>query len=139
MLGQAKVDPGDRALVALRVRTTSGHAGASSLAPALLERGVDRRQRHDELGLAAAQSQLDRARRELDRDLLRRGRQRVLQREADRRVERCDEALGERSGVLAAGLGGGLELAVDVLDVRSEVHGTMMASLWCHVNPALVS
>ena len=38
--------------------------------------------------------------------------------EPDRRVQRRDQALGERPSLVAAGLGGDRELAVDVLDVQ---------------------
>src|SRR4030095_5352330 len=65
-----------------------------------------------------------------------RRRQRVLQGEADGRLQRRDEALDEGSGLLSAGLGGDRELAVEVLDVQVQVHGTTMAPLWCHINPS---
>ena len=69
--------------------------------------------RHDELRLAPAEPQLDRAGRQLDRDLLRGGGERVLEGQPDRRVQGGGEALRERSGLLAARLRGGVELSVD--------------------------
>ena len=78
-------------------------------------------------GSPAAQAQLDRAGRELARDLVGGGRQRIEQHQPDRRLERSGQALGERAGVLAAGVGGDRELAAEVLDVRRQVHGTSMA------------
>ena len=79
------------------------------------------------LGLAGAQPQLDRAGGELARDVVGGGRQRIEQHQPDRRLERGDEPLGERAGVVAAGVGRDGELAAEVLDVGCQVHGTMMA------------
>ena len=74
-------------------------------------RFVDRRRCDDEVGLACAQAQLDRAGRELARDLVRGGRQGVEQHQPDRRLERSGQALGERAGVVTAGLGGDGEVS----------------------------
>ena len=93
--------------------------------------------RDDELGLARAQAQLDRAGRQLARDLVRGGRERVEQHQAGRRLQRSRQALGERPGVLAARVGGDGELAVEVLDVRRQVHGASMTPLWHHFNIAM--
>ena len=105
-LGEAKVDARHRALVVLGRRGRRG--GVSRLSAA--------GERDDELRLAAAQAQLGRAGRELAGDLVSGGRQRLEQGEADRRV--------------AAVLTGGGELAAKAFDVRGQVHGTSMASLW---------
>ena len=45
------------------------------------------------------------------------------------RYARRDQALGERLSLVAAGLGGERELAVDALDVQFQVHGTTLAPL----------
>ena len=108
-----------------------GATGSSSALSAGSAGGGD----HHELGLAAAQSQLDRSRRQLAGDLVDRRRQRVLQGQPNGRLERCGEPLGQRAGLLPAGLGCGRELPLHVLDVRAQVHGAIMAPLWCHVNP----
>jgi hypothetical protein len=92
------------------------------------------RRGHHEPELAPSEPQLDRAGRQLDRDLLGGDRQRVLQRQPDRGVQRRGEALRELPSLLATRLSDGIELRVDALDVRLKFHGTMMAPLWCHVN-----
>ena len=82
-----------------------------------LDRLVGRRRRHDEVGLTGTQPKLDRAGSELARDLVRGGRERVEQGQSNGRLERGGEALGERAGVLASGLGGYREVAPELLDV----------------------
>src|SRR5205807_10207608 len=89
-------------------------------------------------GVTSAQAQLNRARSELAGDLLRRRHRHVLQGETDRCVQRCDEALGERTSLVTASLGGYGELPVNVLDVPAQIHGTTMASPRLHVNPIFV-
>ena len=131
LLGQAEVDARRRGLVGLRRRGRRVVGGR-------LDRLVAGRRRHDEVGLAGAQAQLDRAGRELARDLVRGGRQRVEQHQPDRRLERRGQPLGERAGVLAAGVGGDGELATEVLDVLGQVHGAIMAPLWCHCKAIMV-
>ena len=116
----------------------SGGASGGAASASRLGRLVGRRRRHDEVGLAGAQAQLDRAGRELARDLVRGGRQRIEQHQPDRRLERSGQALGERAGVLAAGVSGDGELATEVLDVRRQVHGTSMAPLWHHVKATMM-
>jgi hypothetical protein len=86
-------------------------------------------QAHDELGLATAQAKLDRARRELQGDLLRRRRKGILHGQPDGRFERCDKTLGQGAGVLPAGLGGEPELVAQVLDVGIQIHGVIVTSL----------
>ena len=103
----------------------------------LLEQLVGGRRRDDEVGLARAQAQLDRAGRQLARDLIRGSRERIEQHQPDRRLERSRQALGERSRVLAARVRGHGELAMEVLDVRRQVHGVSMTPLWHHFNSAL--
>src|ERR1035437_11052578 len=88
---------------------------------------IDRRRGHHELGVTSAQAQLNRARSELAGDLLSRRRQHVLQSEADRCVQRCDKALGERTSVITTGLGGNRELVVDVIDVEPQIYGAIIA------------
>ncbi len=95
----------------------------------LLARGGGRRRDRHELRLAAAQPQLDRAGRQLARDLVGGGRERLEQREPDRRLQRGGQALRQRTGLLAARLGGDGELAAELLDIRREVHDATMASL----------
>ena len=129
---------------AVAASSASGGAGGAGVR-LRLGRLVGRRRRDDELGLAAAQAQLDRAGRELARDLVGGGRQRVEQHQPDRRVERGGQPLGERAGVLAAGGGGDGELATEVLDVLRQVHGTtygtshgaMSTPSRCHVAPTV--
>ena len=93
----------------------------------VIEGHIDRRWRHHELRVAAAQSQLNGARSEFAGDLLRRRRKHVLQRETDRGVQRCHEALSQRTSIVTAGLGGNHELAMDVVDVQPQIHGSIMA------------
>ena len=120
---------------------SGGAGGGRRRQPA--RRLVGRRRRHDEVGLAAAQAQLDRAGRELARDLVGGGRQRVEQHQPDRRLERSGQALGERAGVLAAGVGGDGELATEVLDVGASgpwrQYDTTMASCQGQMMPSGVS
>ena len=86
-----------------------------------------RSRRDDEAGLAGAQPQLDGAGGELGRDVVGGCGQRIEQHQPDRRLERSHEPLGERTRVLAAGVGRDSEVAAEVLDVGCQVHGTMMA------------
>ncbi len=90
---------------------------------------VNRRWRHDELGVAAAQAHVDRAGREIERDLGGGSRDRVQQDEARRRFERGGEPAGDDPGVIAARLGGQLELVAQLLDVRRQIHDVTMTSL----------
>src|SRR5262249_18331026 len=85
-----------------------------------------------EAGLAPAEAQVDRARREVARDLGRRRRQRVQQDEPHGRLERSGEPLGQRAGVVAARVGGYRELLTEVADIGREVHDVSMTSLWRH-------
>jgi len=136
VIGHPDVDPGHRALVAL------GRADSRRdlVAPRrLLNEGICGRERHHELGVTASQSQLDRPRCELGGDLLRRRGQGVLQGKPDRRVERRGETLCERTSLVSPCLGGDLQLVVDALDVRSDIHGAMMASSRCQCQPFLAS
>jgi hypothetical protein len=116
VVGQAEVDPGHRALVAL----------GKGNGPDVVRRQVDRRGCHDELRVPPPQPQLDRTRRQLAGDLLGGRGQHVLQGEADGGVERGDEPLGQRPGIVTARLGGHRQLAMDVLDIRPQVHDAMM-------------
>ena len=93
-----------------------------------LDGRIGRRWCHHELRLTPSEPDLDRAGGQLDRDLFRRGRQRVLDREPDGGIQRLGEASRELSRLLTARLGGGVELRVDTLDERSEFHGSIMAS-----------
>jgi hypothetical protein len=122
-VGEAEVDPRHRALVALGEARgpVIGNLGQ------VVGGRVGRWWCDHELGVASAQAQLDRSRRQFGGDLLGRRRQRVLQGEADGRLQRRDEALDEGSGLLSAGLGGDRELAVEVLDLQFQVHGTTLA------------
>ena len=115
LLGQPQVDARRRGLVAVRQR-------GRRVVGRRLDRLVGRRRRHDEVGLAGAQAKLDRAGRELARDLVRGGRERVEQGQPNGRLERGGQALGERPGVLASGLGGDREVALELLDVLGQVH-----------------
>ena len=127
-----------RLMRAVAASSPSGGAGA-----ALVGRGLDRLvargRRHDEVGLAGAQAQLDRAGRELARDLVRGGRQRIEQHQPDGRLERGAQALGERAGLLTSGLGGDRELTAEVLDVLRQVHGASMTPKWCQCNTRVAS
>jgi hypothetical protein len=113
VVGHAEIDPRHAALVAL----WNGCGPVVVILAQVVGGRVGRRWCHHELGVASAQAQLDRSRRELGGDLLGRRRKRVLQGEADRRLQRRDQALGERPSLVATGLGGDRELTVDVLDV----------------------
>ena len=96
---------------------------------------VDRRSRHDELGVPAAQAHLDRAWHQIERDLCCGSRDHIEQHQAGSRFERSDEPTGEDPGVIIAGLCGQLELALQLLDVQSQFYdvtvtpcqGTMMS------------
>src|SRR4030095_8058088 len=66
-----------------------------------------------------------------------RRRQRVLQGEADGRLQRRDEALDEGSGLLSAGLGGDPELAVEGLHIQVHGHGTTLAPSMVPCHPHL--
>ncbi len=79
--------------------------------------GVDRRGGHDELGIAAAQAQLDLTRSELAGDLLGRRPQGLEQGEVKGGIEGGEQALGQHPALLASRLGGGRDLLMDVLDV----------------------
>src|SRR5690348_11685699 len=126
VFGEPEADPCRRPLLALRrgrrrdVRR--GRAG-------FVERLLGRRWRHHEAGLAPAEAQVHRARREVTRDLGRRRRQRVQQDEPHGRLERSGEPLGQRAGVVTARIGGYRELLTEVADVRREVHDVSMTSL----------
>ena len=91
------------------------------------------RHRHCELGVTAPQTQLHRAWCQVGGDLLGRRRQHVQKGEADRRVQGSGETLRKRPGVLATGLGDSLQLAVDLVDIRPQVHGATLAHKWHHV------
>jgi hypothetical protein len=123
VIGQAKVDARHRGLVALggsgRRAARRRPAGRRPAIGQVVDGRIGRWWGHHEFGIAAAQAQLDRARREFGGDLLRRRRQHVLQGESGRRVQRCDQALGQRASVVTTGLGSNHELAVEVLDVQS--------------------
>ena len=125
-LGHADVDPRDRALVAFARRARSDPVAQVRVLPVglFLDSQIGRRWCHHELRLTPSESELDRAGGQLDRDLLRRGRQRVLDREPDGGVQRLGEASRELSRLLTARLSGGVELRVDVLDERFEFHGS---------------
>ena len=120
------------------VAASSPSGGASGGRRVAGRRLVGRRRRDDELGLAGAQPQLDRARRELARDLVRGARERIEQHQPDRRLQRSGQALGERAGVLAAGVGDDGEFATEVLDERGKFHDASMAPLWHHCNTIMV-
>ena len=117
----------------MRAVAASSASGAAAGGSASRRRLVGRGGGDDEAGLARAQAQLDRAGRELARDLVGGGRQRVQQHQPDRRLERGAQAVGQRAGLIAARFGGDGELAAEVLDIRGQVHGTSVASLWHHV------
>ena len=87
----------------------------------------------DELDLASAQPQVDRAGREVAGDLADRGRQGVEQHEPRRGIQSGGEPLGDGAGVLRAVLRGIHQLALQVADVLSEFHGTIVTPQWCHV------
>ena len=92
-----------------------------------LNRQLGRRWCHDELRFTPSDPELDRAGGQLDRDLLRRGRQDVLDRKPDGGIQWLGEASRELACLLSARLSGCVELRVDVLDVRSDVHGSILA------------
>ena len=106
---------------------TQSPRSASCRVGLFLDSRIGRRWCHHELRLTPSESELDRAGGQLDRDLLRRGRQRVLDREPDGGIQRLGEASRELARLLTARLGGGVELRVDALDERSEFHGSIMA------------
>ena len=113
----------------------SAGAGSSGAGPAGSSPGG---RRDDELGLARAQAQLDRAGRQLARDLVRSRRQRVEQHQPDRRLERSGQALGERPGIFAARVGGDGQLATELVDVLGDIHGAIMTSHWRHIKAIVV-
>ena len=120
---KAKVDARHRTLVALDGR--EGHASAVGLVGG---RRVGRRRGHHELELPPPETQLHRPRGKLAGDLLGGDGQRVLQREPDRRIEWSGEALGDGPGFLAPRLGGHGQLALELVDVQCEIHGSILAS-----------
>ena len=128
------VDPRDRALVAVGRGRKAAGTGASASASS--DGGIGRRRRDHELGLAAPKPELDRAGCELDRDLLGGRRQRVLQRQPDRRIQRRGEprrrARAPPHPRPAAVI---VELAVDVLDVRVQFHGSTYGTMMVPCQP----
>src|SRR5215468_12792082 len=126
VFGEPEADPRRRPLLALRRgrwrRVRRGRSG-------LIKRLLGRRWRHHEAGLAPAEAEVDRARREVTRDLGRRRRQRIQQDEPYRRLERGGEPLGQRTGVVTARIGGYRKLLTEVADIRREVHDVSMTSL----------
>ena len=77
-------------------------------------------------------------RRELARDLVGRVSRACCRREPDRRVERCDEPK-RRSGVVFTGrLGAERDISPDLLDVRLQIHGTIVAQVRCQANAKIV-
>ena len=87
--------------------------------------GLDARWRDDELDLATAQPQVDRAGSEVAGDLADRGRQGVEQHEPRRGIQAGGESLGDGASVVRAVLRGVHQLALQVGDVLSKVHGTI--------------
>jgi len=130
VLAKAEVDSCHGAVVVLRCdRREFGGRGIG-----LVERLAGRRG-HDEAGLPAAEPQVHRSRRQVTGDLVRRVGQGIKQGQAQSRLQRGGKPLGESAGVVAAGIGGQGQLLADVADIRSEVHGSSMAPLWCHRKP----
>src|SRR6202521_141747 len=68
------------------------------------------------------QTHLDRARRKIASDLVRRRRHCLQQHQSCRGIERRDESFGESAGVLAARLSGYQQLVAKALNVRGEFH-----------------
>ena len=122
VVGQAEVDAGHRSFVAFD--------GRKRLAPVtvrrLAGRHLGRRCRHHELELPTPEAHLDRPRRELDGDLLGGRGQGVLHGEPDGRIEGGGEPGGHRLRFLAARLGRNGQLALEALDIQTQVHGTTM-------------
>ena len=94
----------------------------------IVGRRIGWRRDDNELRVAVANAQLDRARRELDRDLLRGRPERVLKGETDRCVQRRGEALGKGACLSSAGFSRVRELLMNVLDVGAQIHDATMAS-----------
>ena len=88
-----------------------------------------RRGRDDEPEVAAAQPDVDGAGGQLAGDLLGGGGEGAEQRETQRGLQRGGEPLRERARLVAADLGGGHELAAQLLDVGGEVHDVIVTSL----------
>ena len=129
LLGQAEVDA--------RVAASSASGGARRRGlPRRLGRLVGRRRRDDEAGLAAAQAQLDRAGRELAGDLVGGGRQRVEQRQPDRRLERRRSAARPARGRPRRLRRRRRRARAEVLDVRASGpwrhYGTIMVPCQHH-------
>ena len=82
----------------------------------------------DELGVTAAQAQLDGTGSQLGGDLLCRRAEGVDEDEAHGRIEGGEQAVGGRADVVTADLGGGGELAVEGVDVGGELHDASMTS-----------
>ena len=82
----------------------------------------------DELGVAAAQAQLDGTGSQLGGDLLGRRAEGIDEDEAHGRIEGGEQAVGGRADVVTADLGGGGELAVEGVDVGGELHDVSMTS-----------
>ena len=116
-------------------RRLSGGAGGAASAAA----GSAGARGDDEVGLAAAQAQLDGARGQLARDVVGGGRQRIEQHQPDRRIQRSGQALSERAGFVTAGVGGDGELAAEVLDVGRQVHGRQYGTTVVPLQANLVS
>ena len=103
---------------------------------ARLRRLVGRRGGDDEVGLAGAQPQFDRAGCQLSCDLVRGSGEGIEQHQADHRLERRGQALGLHAGVLATSIGSHSELAPEGLDVRCpgswHQYGTIRRQDKCH-------
>ena len=85
--------------------------------------------RDGEAEVAAAEPHVDGAGGELAGDLLGRLGQRAQQRQADGGLQRGGEPLRQGAGLLATGVGGGEQVAAELVDEGGEIHDVTMTPL----------
>ena len=124
---EPEVEPGGASFVA-----AGGDDGGGGGAPRSGDvGGLEARQGHDELGVAAAQADVHRSRRQLPRDLVGCRGQRLEQDETHCRFQPRGEPLDGGSALGSTRVGSGEQLLAQGLDVHREVHvshyGTEMA------------
>jgi hypothetical protein len=126
LFGKAQGDPGRRPVVG--VGSCRGHDVVRGRS--LLHDLVGRRRSADhEADVAAPEPDVHGTGSQLAGDLLGRRREGAEQGEAQRRLQRGREPLGQCSRLVTTDLGGGEQLRAQLVDVRSEVHGDSMTSL----------
>src|SRR6516165_4123450 len=131
-LAEPEVDAGGRALVGVGGYWRQGACRWSGW----LGEGIRQCGRHDEARIAPAQADVDRAGREVARDLVGRCGQRLEQREPGRRLQRRGQPLGELASLVTGHLGGRGQLLAERCDIRFKFHDASMAPSWRHCKSA---